>query len=103
MVRQLRTGLWHRHETTQEARQWHRHETTQEARHSEAKIVLPESYWPKDKVSWTSQCMDHRENKRVKGNHTFQCVLLESKPRYLGATGGASTYEAELSAWHIRS
>ena len=35
-----------------------------------SKIVLPESYWPKDKVSWTSQCMDHRENKRAKGNHT---------------------------------
>jgi len=57
----------------------------------ETKIVLPESYWPKDKVSWTAQCMDHRENKRAKGNHTFKCVLLESKPRYLGATGGAST------------
>jgi len=70
---------------------------------SEAKIVLPESYWPKDKVSWTSQCMDHRENKRAKGNHTFKCVLLESKPRYVGATGAASTYEAELSAWHIRN
>jgi len=70
---------------------------------SEAKTVLPESYWPKDKVSWTTQCMDHRENKRAKGNHTFKCVLLESKPRYLGATGGASTYEAELSAWHIRN
>jgi len=42
---------------------------------SEAKIVLPESYWPKDKVSWTSQCMDHRENKRAKGNHTFKCIL----------------------------
>jgi hypothetical protein len=47
--------------------------------------------------------MDHRENKRAKGNHTFKCVLLESKPRYLGATGGASSYEAELSAWHIRN
>jgi len=47
--------------------------------------------------------MDHRENKRAKGNHTFKCVLLESKPRYLGATGGASTYDAELSAWHIRN
>ena len=67
----------------------------------EAKIVLPESYWPK--VSWTSQCMDHRENKRAKRNHTFKCVLLESKPRYLGVTGGASSYEAELSAWHIRN
>ena len=32
---------------------------------SEAKIVLPESYWPKDKVSWTTQCMDYRENKRA--------------------------------------
>jgi len=70
---------------------------------SEARIVLPEGYWPKDKVPWTSQCMDHRENKRAKGNHTFKCVLLESKLRYLGATGGASTYEAELSAWHIRN
>jgi len=30
---------------------------------SETKIVLPESYWPKDKVSWTTQCMDHRKNK----------------------------------------
>jgi len=70
---------------------------------SEAGIVLPESYWPKDKVSWTTQCLDHRENKRAKGNHTFKCVLLESKPRYLGATGGASSYEAELSAWHIRN
>jgi len=69
---------------------------------SEAKIVLPESYWPKDKVSWTSQCMDHRENKRAKGDHTFKCVLLESKPRYVGATGGESTYEAELTAWHVR-
>ena len=45
--------------------------------------------------------MAHRENKRAKGNHTFKCVLLESKPRYVCATGGASTYEAELSAWHI--
>ena len=53
---------------------------------SEAKIVLPESYLPKDKVSWTSQCMDHRENKRAKVNHTFKCVLLESKPRCVGAT-----------------
>jgi hypothetical protein len=70
---------------------------------SEAKIVLPESYWPKDKVSWTTQCMDHRENKRAKGNHTFKCVLLESKSRYMGANGGASTYEAELSAWHVRN
>ena len=70
---------------------------------SEAKIVLPESYWPKDKVSWTTQCMDHRENKRAKGNHTFKCVLLESKPRYVGGTGVASTYEAELSAWHVRN
>ena len=69
---------------------------------SKAKIVLPESYWPKDKVSSTTQCMDHRENKRAKGNHTFKCVLLESKPRYVGATGGASMYEAELSTWHIR-
>jgi len=30
-------------------------------------------------------------------------VLLESKPRYVGATGGASTYEAELSAWHVHN
>ena len=70
---------------------------------SEAKIVLPESYWPKDKVSWTSQCMDHRENKRAKGNHTFKCIHLESKPRYVGATGGESTYEADLTAWHVRN
>ena len=70
---------------------------------SEGKIVLPESYWPKDKVSWTTQCMDHRENKRAKGNHTFKCVLLESKPRYVGGTGVASTYDAELSAWHVRN
>jgi len=47
--------------------------------------------------------MDHHENKRAKGNHTFKYVLLESKPRYVGATGGASIYEAELSAWHIRN
>jgi len=33
---------------------------------SEAKIVLLESYWPKDKVSRTTQCMDHRGNKRAK-------------------------------------
>ena len=45
--------------------------------------------------------MDHRENKRAEGNHTFKCVLLESEPRYVGATRGASTYEAELSAWHV--
>ena len=67
---------------------------------SEARIVpsLPESYWPKDKVSWTTQCMDHRENKRAEGNHTFKCVLLESKPRYVGATGGASkTYRLAYS------
>jgi len=57
-------------------------------------IVLPKSYWPKDTVSWTTQCMDRRENKRAKGNHTFKCVLLEFKPRYVGAIGGASTYEA---------
>jgi len=36
---------------------------------SEGKIVLPESYWPKDKVSWTTQCMDHRENKRARKSH----------------------------------
>jgi len=54
-------------------------------------------------VSWTSQCMDHRENKRAKGNHIFKCVLLESKPRYVGATGGESAYEAELSGWHVRN
>ena len=47
--------------------------------------------------------MEHRENKRAKRNHMFKCVLLESKPRYVGATGGASTYEAELSAWHFRN
>jgi len=48
--------------------------------------------------------MDHRENKRAKGNYTFlKCVLLESKPRYVGATEGSSTYEAELSAWHVRN
>ena len=68
---------------------------------SESKIVLPENYWTKHKVSWTTQCMDHCENKRAKGNHTFKCVLLESKPKYVGATGGSSTYEAELSAWHV--
>jgi len=70
---------------------------------SEAKIVLSKSYWPKDKVSWTTQCMDHCENKRAKGNHMFKCVLLESTPRYVGGTGEASTYEAELSAWHVRN
>ena len=75
--------------------------TTQYMDHRENKRA--ESYWPKDKVSWTTQCMDHRENKRAKGNHTFKCVLLESKPRYVGATGGVSTYEAELSAWHVRN
>ena len=69
---------------------------------SEAKIVLPESYWPKDNVSWTTQCMDHHENKKAKGNHTFKCMLLESKPMYVGAPGGANTYKAELSAWHVR-
>jgi len=63
---------------------------------SEAKIVLPESYWPKEKVLWTAQCMDHRENKRAKGNHTFKCILLESKPRYVGATGPESTYEGDV-------
>ena len=47
--------------------------------------------------------MDHRENKRAKGNHTFKCILLESKPRYVGATGGKSTYEADLTAWHVRN
>jgi len=47
--------------------------------------------------------MDHCENKRAKGNHTFKCILLESKPRYVGATGGESTYEAELTAWHVRN
>ena len=70
---------------------------------SEAKIVLPESYWPKDKVLRTSQCMDHRENKRAEVNHTLKRVLLESKPRYVGATGGESTYEAELTARHVRN
>ena len=47
--------------------------------------------------------MDHRENKRAKGNHTFKCIHLESKPRYVGATGGESTYEAELTARHVRN
>ena len=40
--------------------------------------------------------MDHRENKRAKGNHTFKCILLESKPRYLGATA------ARMSGGKIR-
>jgi len=68
---------------------------------SEAKIILPESYCPKDKVLCTTQCMNHHENTRAKGKQTFKCVLVESKPRYVGATGRASTYEAEFSAWHI--
>ena len=33
----------------------------------------------------------------------LKCVLLESKPKYVGAVGGDSTYEAELSAWHVRN
>jgi len=30
-------------------------------------------------------------------------VILESKPRYVGGTGVASTYGTELSAWHVRN
>ena len=41
--------------------------------------------------------------KGLKENHTFKCILLESKPRCVGATGGESTYEAELTAWHVRN
>ena len=47
--------------------------------------------------------MEHRENKRAKGNHTFKCVLLKSTPIFVGSTGRASTYEAELSAWYVRN
>ena len=47
--------------------------------------------------------MEHRENKRAKGNHTFKCVLLKSTPIFVGSTGRASTYEAELTAWYVRN
>ena len=102
MVHQLRTPLW-KDAGSKTVKQVDNSTLAEYLIGSEAKIVLPESYWLKDKVSWTTQCMDHCENKRAKRNHTFKCVILESKPRYLGDTAGASIYEAELSAWHIHN
>ena len=53
---------------------------------SEARIVLPKSYWPKDKVSWTTQCMDHRENKRAKGNQTFEVCAPRVQAQICGCS-----------------
>ncbi len=56
----------------------------------EAKIICPPYYWPKDKCSWTVQCMEHEEDGRAKGGHRFKVLLIQSQPPYKDKNGHKS-------------
>jgi hypothetical protein len=67
----------------------------------EAKITCPPYYWPKDKCSWTVMCMEHEEDGRAKDGHRFKVLLVQSHPPYKDKSGH-KTWEATLSAWHVK-
>ena len=68
---------------------------------TDAEIKCPPSFWPKDKCSWTVRCVEHNPDGRAKGGHRFKVLLIHSEPAYKGA-GSEQTWEATVSAWHIR-
>jgi len=47
---------------------------------SEAKFVLPESYWPKGKVSWTTQCLIIVRTEGLKGTTRSNACSLSPSP-----------------------
>jgi len=107
MVRQLHMGLWHRHGETKEARQASRR--TAALWQSISSDRRPRSFSPRV-TGLRTKCRGPHSAwiiVRTKGlkEISLECVLLESKPRYVGAPGGASTYETELSAstGHVRN
>ena len=67
----------------------------------EADIKCPQSFWPKDKCCWTVRCVEHNADGRAKGGHRFKVLLIHSDPAFKGQ-GMNKTWEATLSAWHIR-